>query len=171
MPENATKYDIDAAQSLLEEHLNGLNAMQDRGVNCVEAVAKYQLNFQTYNKYFLFNDVRKQVFQEVILVEGTKACVEEASEKDLTLTKEHITMRAWRFLSLLAGIEYPGTFYANGEIELVKQLHFTVRCPRATVRFFHRLISCDCLHEIYYKLKKTTQRTTFCINCAKAVDI
>jgi hypothetical protein len=169
-PENATQDDIDAAYSLLEEHVDGLNAtMRDgRGDNDY-----FNLALQTYNKYFQYSDVRKQVFRKVILSQGTAECVKEANEIDLTNMRA--TMAAYPFVELLAMIEgrdkNQGYFDAQSEIELVKQLHATAFCPRETVRFFHRRNSCDCLHEIYYKLKDTTQRTFGCSNCAKAVDI
>jgi hypothetical protein len=75
------------------------------------------------------------------------------------------TMSAWRLIELLAMIE------VDSKIELAKQLSTTVRCPRETVRFFHQRNSCDCLHEIYYKLKDTTQRTTSCWNCKKVTEV
>eukprot|EP00956_Cyclotella_meneghiniana_P025212 scaffold52187_cov35-Cyclotella_meneghiniana.AAC.1 len=43
--------------------------------------------------------------------------------------------------------------------------------PRETIRFFHRRNSCDCLKELYYKLKENTARTSFCYNCFESVDI
>jgi hypothetical protein len=132
-----------------------------------------KLNLQTYNKYFEFDDTRKQVFREMILAQGTANCVDEANKKDLT--KKQNMMTAWGFVSLLAEIDirdkYPDTSDAHSKIEYDKQLNATVRCPRETFRFFHRRNSCDCLHEIYYKLKDTTRRTTFCGNCKHAVDI
>lgn len=44
-------------------------------------------------------------------------------------------------------------------------------CPREIIRFFHRRNSCDCLKEIYYKLKDQTQRTTVCLTCHKIKNI
>jgi hypothetical protein len=170
MPENATRHDIDAANSLLIEYENGYYAtMRDgRGDNNY-----FNLALQIYNKYFQFSDVRKQVFRELILVQGTAQCVIEANEKDLT--KMQAMMRAHPFVNLLAMIEeldkHQGSFGPHNWSEYLKQHNATKRCPRETVRFFHRRNSCVCLHEIYYKLKDATQRTTLCWNCKKTVDI
>ena len=43
-------------------------------------------------------------------------------------------------------------------------------CPRQTVRFFHRRNSCDCLQELYDKLKETTKKTSLCRYCRKMVE-
>jgi hypothetical protein len=168
-PENATQDDLIEAQSLLSEYIvKKLNLIVFNDFELLDALID-----ETYDKYFDFDDVRKQVFREAILAEGTAQCVKESNEIDLT--KMQVRMRAWDFVQLLAYTEVwdknQGTSDAHSRIELVKQLHATVRCPREVVRFFHRRNSCDCLHEVYYKLKDTTKRTTFCCNCPKAVDI
>jgi hypothetical protein len=75
-PENAMQDDIDDAYSLLIEYVNGLNAIQDGDLH--EPILK--LVEETYIKYFQYSDVRKQVFQNLILAQGTANCVDEANE-------------------------------------------------------------------------------------------
>ena len=65
---------------------------------------------------------------------------------------------------------HDGAFNANTYIEFHSQMS-KISSPRETVRLFHRCNSCDCLKELYYKLKETTKRTTPCWNCEKQVDI
>jgi hypothetical protein len=171
MPENATQEDVIAADSLMIEYIDKLNVIQDEEVNKVEAITK--LVDETYIKYFQYSDVRKQVFRELILAYGTEACVEEENGNDLTTYQ--FTMGAWDFVRLLVYTaerdKNQGPFDAHSEIEYAKQFNATMRCPREMIRFFHRRNSCDCLHEIYYKLKDTTQRTTFCWNCRQLLDV
>jgi hypothetical protein len=157
-PDNATQDDIDAAVSLLKEYVNGSK-------DITNARAITTLAFQTYHKYFQYSDVRKRVFRELILSLGTAQCVEEANEKDLT--KKH-TMRAWRFVILLADIEEMDKHQVSYDTH---SMYTTICCPRETIRFFHRRNSCGCLHEVYYKLKDTTRRTFGCWNCKQLVDV
>jgi hypothetical protein len=145
MPENATQEDIDAAERLLAEYIDKLMAIAIH-VNVVDdSRAITKLVKDTYHKYFQFNDVRKQVFREAILAYGTESCVIEANEQDLT--EEQNMTRTWHFVLLLAYVEgrdkkYQSTFDAS-EIGLAKQINATARCPRETVRLFHRRNSCD----------------------------
>jgi hypothetical protein len=158
-PENATREDIDAAVSLFKEYIDKLNAIIRSGREVNELGATSTLDHQTYNTYFRYNDVRKQVFRELILAEGTAHCVKESNEKDLATHQS--PMRAYHFIHLLATIEvrdkHQGSFDPQSKIEFMEQRNATVLCPRETVRFFHRRNSCDCLHEVYYELKDTTQ--------------
>jgi hypothetical protein len=171
--ENATREDIDAAVSLFKEYIDKLNAILRSGREVNRSEATSTLDHQTYNKYFQYNDVRKQVFRVLILAEGTTHCVKESNEKDLAT--HQLPMRAYHFIHLLATIEvgdkHQGSFDAQSQIEFMEQRNATLLCPRETIRFFHRRNSCDCLHEIYFKLKDTTSRTTSCWNCDKLVDI
>jgi hypothetical protein len=167
MPENATQDDVIAAHSLLREYFDKFDAIQDEDVNDVEA--KTTIAFQTYFKYLQYSDVRKQVFQELILSLGTTECVKEANEKDLATYQ--FVMRAWPYVNLLSVIiqvldKFQGPLDAHQVCEFNN-----VTCPCEMIRFFHRRNSCDCLHEIYYKLKDATTRTIACINCSKAVDV
>jgi hypothetical protein len=163
--------DIIVAQSLLREYIDKFNAIQDEEVTKLGAIMT--LTFQTYNKYFQLNDVTKQVFRDLVLARGTKECIIEADENDLT--KEQEPMGAANFFYLFATIEvrdkHQGSFGLHTWSEYMKQFHATMCCPRETVHYFHRRNSCNCLHEIYYNLKDATQRTTGCWYCFKTVDI
>lgn len=57
-------------------------------------------------------------------------------------------------------------FYA-----IIDPLLDIVHCPRSTVKFFHRRNPCHCLHEIYYTLKETTERTALCFRCGSIAPI
>eukprot|EP00956_Cyclotella_meneghiniana_P022780 scaffold43448_cov51-Cyclotella_meneghiniana.AAC.2 len=65
--------------------------------------------------------------------------------------------------------EYNGAL--DRKIEITTSIFDIALCPRATIRFFHRRNSCDCLQEMYYNLKETTKRTSWCWNCEKVEDI
>jgi hypothetical protein len=161
MPKNATLDDFIAAYRLLHEYMN--KSLDDFDAE------------ETYGKYFEFDDARKQVFRNLAVAKGTSECVLAAEQKDLTKEKG---MVAWYYIDLLSMIEClekcDGTIShvsVQCTIEFTKQLNTTAFYPREIVRFFHRCNSCSCLHEIYYKLKDTTQRTIDCWNCNKVVDI
>jgi hypothetical protein len=174
-PENATQDDLDAANSLLNEHIEILREyiVAVREGNKDPTTKKLALAHATFIKYFLFNDVRKQVFRDFVIARGTFVCVVEAGKKDLA--KEISMPFAWPFVSLISMIEvldkHQGSFDAHHVSEYMKQLSTPLLCPRETIRFFHRRNSCDCLHEIYYKLKDATNRTFLCANCKRAVDV
>jgi hypothetical protein len=54
--------------------------------------------------------------------------------------------------------------------EVAKALTNLSRCPRDVIKFFHPHIHCDCLKELYDRLKDTTKRTTPCALCGKVED-
>eukprot|EP00956_Cyclotella_meneghiniana_P031740 scaffold84343_cov23-Cyclotella_meneghiniana.AAC.1 len=66
---------------------------------------------------------------------------------------------------------YNGAWDANIHGEIWRSIIDTACCPRTAIRFYHRRNSCDCLQEMYYRLKETTHRTSWCWNCTKEVDI
>jgi hypothetical protein len=131
----------------------------------------FQTTEAIYDKYHLFNDAEKQRFQELIIQHGTKACVEA---NILNSTKLEIPATI-PLVALLQMIEirdkHFGAINPNITLAISNLLRDTVHCPRETVKFFHRRNCCDCLQEIYYKLKETTERTSICTNCQRSMHI
>ena len=128
----------------------------------------------TYKKYQQFNDSQKDLFRRIMLASGAQACIHVSSQRDLT--KESSPIRAaLPFVCMMLEIEvrdkYDGALSNVTAAEVRKSLDDNIRCPRETVRFFHKRNSCDCLKELYYKLKESTERTSYCWHCRKVVDI
>ena len=98
---------------------------------------------------------------------GTKTCLEDARKTDRVFTNV-LMMRAIEVRD-----KYNGAMNDHVTCEVRKCLHDIVDCPRETLRFFHRRNSCNCLKEIYYKLKDSTKRTAecWCWSCSQNVDI
>ena len=119
------------------------------------------------NNYRRFSDIRKDLFRQIILAMGTECCLLSFAED------EQKYRRFFSYLFLMHIIEvrdrYNGAWGDNIFTEIVR--YSNDFCPRVAVGFFHRQNSCDCLQEMYYKLKETYERTSWCWNCSKAVDI
>eukprot|EP00956_Cyclotella_meneghiniana_P029520 scaffold71702_cov25-Cyclotella_meneghiniana.AAC.1 len=133
----------------------------------------YNLAYDTYDKYYQLNDASKDVLQKMLLAEGTIHCVDAANNKDLT--KETNVAGTVVHLVLIITIEirdkYNGASNQNINREIQAALNDLWNCSRQTIRFFHRRNSCDCLQELYYKLKETTNKTSLCHNCEEVVEI
>lgn len=126
-----------------------------------------------YDEYHQFSNSRKDLFRRMLLASGTDACVNEANEMDLT-NDPYCTTLVFVYTLLLfeSRDRHNGTFDSPiQEVEVSGHLNDIMACPRATAKFFHRRNSCDCLQDIYYNLKETTKRTSFCFNCKNVVDI
>jgi hypothetical protein len=147
------------------DHLHQLN---DEDFNRENFVSLF---LELVFKYHPFNKGSKQALREMLVANGTAACV-ESGQNDLT--KDDKLAVAFRFRELLIFTEVVDKFGAIDEntifSELSKQF-LTIICPREIIRFFHRNNNCDCLHEIYYNLKDTTMRTTNCHNCIESFDV
>jgi hypothetical protein len=124
------------------------------------------------DEYFQFSDGAKEIFKQLMLARGTKVCNSEAKQKDLT--KENTIRSVSHFVQIMLTIEvresHGGALSESIMDEILIIANDTVS-PRETIRFFHRRNSCDCLKELYYKLKENTKRTSFCYNCCEMVDI
>eukprot|EP00956_Cyclotella_meneghiniana_P009141 scaffold12533_cov65-Cyclotella_meneghiniana.AAC.8 len=159
--------DIDAAKKLTEEYLStygkgGSKEDFDRVHN------------EFYEEYRQLSDDRKELFKEMMVMNGTAVVVAEAKKTDLS--KASAVPTAARFIYMLLTIEvrdrYVGASWdLNIENEMYSSMTDIVACPREIVRFFHRRNSCDCLKELYYHLKETTKRTSLCWNCRRVFDI
>jgi hypothetical protein len=66
--------------------------------------------------------------------------------------------------------KYGGAWDECIQMETETPMAGLVCCPRETVKFFHRRNSCDCLQEIYYKLKERTKRVWVCAACQQVKD-
>eukprot|EP00956_Cyclotella_meneghiniana_P024620 scaffold49682_cov53-Cyclotella_meneghiniana.AAC.6 len=108
-----------------------------------------------------------------MVASGAEVCVRASSQLDLT--KESKVAGTDPHVLLLLVIEvrdkYDGAMNNHTSVEIIRCLDDISKCPRETVRFFHRRNHCDCLKELYYDLKETTPRTSSCWHCHKVVDI
>ena len=148
---------------------------QDFVVPCTE---NYRDDLSTlinriYDKYYQLSNARKELFVRRVLAGGTKACLTAAANRIDPLTKEFL-FDTDRYISMIQTIKvrdkYNGAYNAIVAFEIAVPLN-DIKCPREIFRFFHRRNSCDCLQSIYYMLKETTERTSFCWNCKKSVEI
>ena len=138
-----------------------------------EECSVFDLARRTSDKYYQLNDNRKKIFRRMILANGTNACVKAANQSDLTKAT-HIAGTLNKLAIMLeieARDKYNGACNKNINAEIVVLVNDIINSPRQIVRFFHRRNSCDCLREIYYKLKETTKRTAACWKCRNLVDI
>eukprot|EP00956_Cyclotella_meneghiniana_P020807 scaffold37165_cov89-Cyclotella_meneghiniana.AAC.7 len=125
-----------------------------------------------YNEYFQFSAEGKEIFKQLILADGTKYCIREAKQKDLT--QETTIPNVFHFIQIMQTIEVRdshGGALSDSIMNEIKIFANDTVSPRETIRFFHRRNSCDCLKELYYKLKENTARTSLCYNCLESVDI
>eukprot|EP00956_Cyclotella_meneghiniana_P031147 scaffold80797_cov43-Cyclotella_meneghiniana.AAC.3 len=127
-----------------------------------------------YDRYFQFSDGAKEIFKQLMLADGTKRCINEAKQYDMNILKETTMPSVFYFAHMMQTIEvrdsYGGALSESimGEIQMLAS---DTVSSRETIRFFHRRNSCDCLKELYYKLKESTSRTSLCYNCFDSVDI
>eukprot|EP00956_Cyclotella_meneghiniana_P031146 scaffold80797_cov43-Cyclotella_meneghiniana.AAC.2 len=161
---NWSQDDYDAADKLsVEFNLNDADALGGRFLALIDSV---------YDEYFQFSDERKEIFKQIMLAAGTKRCMSVAKQKDLT--KETGIQRILHFVQIMQTIEVRDSHGGALSDSIMREIQIIVDdtvSPRETVRFFHKRNSCDCLKELYYKLKENTKRTSFCFNCCESVDI
>jgi len=162
--------DYAAASDLYSEYVDKYNErVRVGGENLI--IDLHLLAYNTYDEYYQLSDARKELFRKLLLSLGSDLCVDAAKEKDLT----NETTIAAVYLILIVTIEirdkYNGASNQNIRGEIVATLNDIVYCPRQTIRFFHRRNLCDCLQDIYYKLKETTSKTSQCFYCKKVVEI
>lgn len=119
-----------------------------------------------------FCERKIEIIREFMVSNGTRICVVESKKNDLT-EASGIEM-ALPFAFMVQTIEvrnkHDGAFNEHIRLEIEVPLAGVISCPREIVKFFHRRNSCDCLQEIYYKLKETTKRVLVCGNCNEAKD-
>eukprot|EP00956_Cyclotella_meneghiniana_P004473 scaffold5523_cov24-Cyclotella_meneghiniana.AAC.1 len=171
--------DFDAAYSLYEEYIHKYNEIVRVGGEKLKYEVYRLANDVIYDKYYQLNDARKDLFRGVMVASGTQLCLDAAKKKDLTneTTVADTTMHLILINTIEVRGKYNGASKSNQNIgdiigdEVLAALNDILYCPRQTIRFLHRHNSCDCLHEIYYKLKETTDKTGPCYNCKKVVEI
>eukprot|EP00956_Cyclotella_meneghiniana_P009255 scaffold12701_cov40-Cyclotella_meneghiniana.AAC.4 len=134
----------------------------------------YNVAHFTYDKYQQLSDDGKKFFRRGLLAAGTTCCVDAAKKNDLTKVTT-ATFTAMTIVAMINAIEirdkYSGPYDRNHLLQLQVSMNDITHCPRQTIRFFHRRNHCDCLQEIYYKLKETTNKTASCFSCRKVVAI
>ena len=160
---NCSNFDLNAADKLVVEFFNAL----DRGESLPGIVR------DTYDKYNQFGVIRKEFFREIILSHGTEICAVDARNMDLTKVSSIWDTLPFVLMTLTieVGDKHGGALNDNITGEIRRSFDDIINCTRKTVRFFHRRNSCDCLKEIYYKLKESTKRTSLCYYCHKNFDI
>ena len=169
---NWSKSDADAVNKLAKEYGSKFEALHPENLSAYH-VGMSTLVVGTYNKYQQFSESRKDLLKRLMLACGTNACVRASSQRDLT--KESSPIReALSFVLMMLEIEVrdkcDGLLNSVTAAEVRKSFDDAV-CPRETVRFFHKRNHCDCLKELYYKLKESTKRTAGCWHCHKVFDI
>eukprot|EP00956_Cyclotella_meneghiniana_P022783 scaffold43448_cov51-Cyclotella_meneghiniana.AAC.5 len=131
-----------------------------------EKIMKLSNDFYV-NSYQHCSDVMKDLIRRMIIYLGTQCCLLSAAEWNYTRFGTYFML----LLTIEARDRYNGAWNSYIYGEVMRSMSDIVQCPRATIRFFHRRNSCNCLQEMYYNLKETTKRTSWCWNCSKIVDI
>eukprot|EP00956_Cyclotella_meneghiniana_P032376 scaffold88721_cov23-Cyclotella_meneghiniana.AAC.2 len=173
---NWSRDDYDAAYGLLSEYRSKYDELAR--VSDKNRIAKYETSGwanATYDKYQQLSDGRKDLFRRFLLAAGTEYCVDAANEKDLTKEVE-IDGPAMIYLVMVLTVELRDKYNEaddsnDFQLEFLVSLSDLIYCPRQAIKFFHRRNFCDCLQDIYYKLKQTTNKTSHCYNCRKVVEI
>ena len=167
--------DVDAAGNLANKYLSKCDGISLSAVKDSKQALKNldRFNYEVYNEYCQFNDSLKKLFKEMMVTNGTSACIAAAKQTDLS--KVPIVRGTLFYISVITMIEvrdrYDEVMNVHVAGEVRKCLDDIADCPRETVKFFHRRNSCGCLKELYYKLKESTQRTAACWNCMNIVEI
>ena len=161
-----SRNDVDTAKKLADEYLSKYGSGRS-------SRDLYQLTNEVYGEYRQLNDDEKELFKEMMVMNGTAAVIAEANRTDLSTVST--VPDAVPFINVILTIEvrdrYDGALDLNIEKEIYNSMSDIVPCPRETVRLFHRRNSCDCLKDLYYKLKETTKRKSFCWRCMLVFDI
>eukprot|EP00956_Cyclotella_meneghiniana_P028285 scaffold65279_cov48-Cyclotella_meneghiniana.AAC.1 len=172
---NWSRDDYDAANILLAEFELKYNALfaddRSRSEGAFGQSILALIEF-VYDEYFQFSGEGKVIFKQILLAGGTNYCLSEAKEKDLT--KETAIPSLSHFVRVMYTIEVRDSHGGALSDSIMSEIHILSNdtvSPRETIRFFHKRNSCDCLKELYYKLKENTKRTAMCYNCFELVDI
>ena len=164
--------DFDVAHGTVLKCLDAIQALIAQFKNRYELVL-YELVTEVYDRHYSkFSEERKDIFWRIILASGTAACIKAGKEKDLTKKTEILGVLP--LVAMIKTIEvrdsHNGAWNMKIRGDIITQIN-DAGSPRETVRLFHRRNSCDCLKELYYKLKENTKRTSPCWNCQRRVDI
>lgn len=82
-------------------------------------------------------------------------------------------MNIVQLLMILTAVEMQDKFDGSINkfvVEMLPKCGETAHCQLASVRFFHKRNSCECLKEVYSKLKKSTVRKARCYHCHELKD-
>eukprot|EP00956_Cyclotella_meneghiniana_P013495 scaffold19553_cov64-Cyclotella_meneghiniana.AAC.4 len=133
--------------------------------------------YEQYRKSIFSVDSIKTVCREVLQFGGTVAVLSEANVNAKDSSQEVVMLSPQPYLFMLVHIEFmeleQGADYDRTNMRWKSHciLKHIMTCTREIVRFFHRNSSCDCLKQLYYELKETSKRTTYCANCHKVRDL
>ena len=167
-----SKSDERVAKELPTEYLSQYSALDYNSLVCHKDVSL--LVYHTYNKYHQCNDSQKDLIRRVLLASGTSACLRVASRRDLT-RESYTIWEALPFVLIMLEIEARDKHNGARNVSIVSEIRRSladiIHCPRETVRFFHKRSPCNCLEELYCKLKECTQRTSYCWHCRKVINI
>lgn len=164
--------DVDTAYNLIGKYQTRYNATVHEGLRGIYLI--YPIACHVHEAYDQFNDNAKKMFRRMVLASGIKECFDQSRRKDLTKKDCIGATRAWILMFLLIELRERknGIIDEDEEDEIHKSLIDIADCTRETVRYFHRRNPfCDCLKELYYKLKESTKRTAACWYCGKIVEI
>ena len=166
--------DVDAANKLANEYASNINALDfDDYESFSRDMARVPNEF--YDEYHKFNHDGQELFRKLMISSGTATVLARAKQIDLSKESNFDVQGTWPFTHIIQTIEvrdrHGGAFDQKIWNEIHRLLDDIVPCPRETVRFFHKRNSCDCLKELYYKLKESTKRTSYCWHCENVVDI
>eukprot|EP00956_Cyclotella_meneghiniana_P010099 scaffold13943_cov58-Cyclotella_meneghiniana.AAC.1 len=104
---NSNSDDYVAANKLRIKFESVLKALigDDRIFSDVDAFDRGLLSLihHVYDRYFQLSDEGKEILKQLMLASGTKYCISEAKEKDLT--KETAIPSTFRFLQIMQTIE------------------------------------------------------------------
>ena len=131
--------------------------------------------YEKYRESIFSVDSIKAVCRRVLHFGGTAAVLSEANTTDSS--QNSVILSPQPYLFMLVHIEFmeheQGA--AFDRTKMIWKGHCILKhimtCTREIVRFFHRNSLCDCLKQLYYDLKVTTERTTYCANCNEIKDL
>eukprot|EP00956_Cyclotella_meneghiniana_P001209 scaffold1350_cov56-Cyclotella_meneghiniana.AAC.22 len=163
--------DVDTAEKLAKKYLAKCNAIKIKDTEQASADLD-RLSNEIYVEYRQLNDDGKEFFKEIMVSNGTAAVVARAKQIDLS----KVSIRgAWPYIFMILVLEVRNRYSGAIEVKILNEIEMSmddiVGCPREIVRFFHRRNSCNCLKDLYYKLKETTKRTSLCWHCMHVFDI
>jgi hypothetical protein len=159
------------AVEVSKEFVSKFTATLETKEGCVYTKELTLMASAIYTKYCQpFCERKIKILRELMVSEGTSICVIESKMNDLTeVSGIDMALMALPYAFMVQTFEvrnkYGGELDEYIQMETETPMAGLVCCPRETVKFFHRRNSCDCLQEIYYKLKERTKRVWVCATC------
>lgn len=168
---NWSNDDVNTVHNLGNEFYSSFHPVVDPFGDPFDNPLPFGVN-QIYFKYHQLSNIQKELFRLAILSTGTKICLDKAYQVDLKTVSHIEGVAPWVLMFLTIEVrDRNNGAYNLGIRRDIRTIFDDAFSPREAVRFFHRRNSCDCLKELYYHLKETTIRTSFCWQCYKIVNI